>query len=54
MNELPMKSFGEIEDIIAPPNNSDLKSKTSDVYGTKQIVQNRRMAGTYKRVRELT
>jgi len=54
MNELPLKSFGEIEDIIAPQVNADLKSKNSDIYGTKQIQQNRRMAGAYKRVRELT
>ena len=37
MNELPLQSFSEIEDIIAPEKNADLISKNSDVYGTKAI-----------------
>ena len=34
MNELPLRSFDEIEDIIAPKMNKDLNV---DIYGTKQI-----------------
>ena len=47
MKELPLKTFDEIENIIDPTTRDN-----SDIYGLKQANNGRRMADTYKRVRE--
>lgn len=49
MKELPIDTFDEIEDIIEPVH----MPKNADIYGTKQMKQGRRMADTYKRVKEI-
>jgi hypothetical protein len=53
MKELPLKTFDEIEDIIDPVPKE--KRQNADIYGLKQTLPNngRRMADTYKRVREI-
>ena len=53
MQDLPLRSFDEIENIIDP------KQESEDIYGLKNTAkgqkqgQVRRMADTYKRVREI-
>lgn len=45
---MPLKSFDEIEDIIQGKDRD-----SSDVYGTQNKQNGRRMADTYKKIREI-
>ena len=54
IQQLPARSFDAIEDIIVSKANKDLQNAVEkDVFGLKQIQQNRRMAGAYRQMREL-
>ena len=51
LTELPVSTFEQIEDIIDAPSNLNMRNQ--DIYGTRSVPR-KRMADTYKRVREIS